>query len=97
MGTNNTLPVIEHATTFFNANGRVVIQMDEGWVFWDENMYRNYTDENGNVIPPLPEDISYFRRYTYSPNTDFSKIHPVDETTVPADQIFGTGNNHETI
>lgn len=83
------LPTIEHATVTLNERNRVVIQMHDGWVFWDRNHFG--TDENGNFIEPeFPEDIAYFRYGVYSPATDFAaRIVVVAETDVPADQIFG--------
>lgn len=92
---SNNIPVIEHATVTVNEGGYIIIQMDEGWVFWDENMYRDYMDEEGNIIPPAPEDINYYRYGGYPPTADFTKIHAVDETTVNPDQIFNKGNDHE--
>lgn len=83
------LPTIEHATVTLNVRNRVVIQMDEGWVFWDRASFG--TDENGNFIEPdAPEYISYSRYGVYAPNTDFdARIVVVAESEVPADQIFG--------
>lgn len=82
------LPNIPHATVTLNVRNRVVIQMDEGWVFWDR--YEYGTDENGNYIEPLPEEISYSRYGVYSPATDFdARIVVVAEREVPENQIFG--------
>lgn len=82
------LPTIPHATVTLNVRNRVVIQMDDGWVFWDRNHYG--TDENGNFIEPLPEEMMYFRYGVYAPTTDFDNcIVVVAETEAPADQIFG--------
>lgn len=83
------LPTIAHATVTLNVRNRVVIQMDDGWVYYDRNHYG--TDENGNYIEPLPEEIYYYRYGVYSPTTDFdARIVVVAESEVPADQIFGT-------
>ena len=84
------LPTIAHATVTLNVRNRVVIQMDEGWVYWDRNDFGK--DENGNYIEPEnPEDISYFRYGVYSPTTDFDGcIVVVAESEVPENQIFGT-------
>lgn len=67
----NTLPQIAHAKTEFNRWGRVVITMDEGWQYWDRQDYG--TDEKGEYLEPLPEDISYSCRGVFSPKTDFER------------------------
>lgn len=92
------LPTIAHATVTLNPRNRVVIQMDEGYVFYDRNDYSELIDEEGNPREPLPEEISYFRYAVYSPATDFdNRIVVVAESEVPADQIFGIENNTETM
>lgn len=92
------LPVIEHATVTLNPRNRVVIQMNEGYVFYDKDHYTGLTDENGNPREPLPEEICYYRYGVYSPATDFAnRIVVVAESEVPDNQIFGTGNTSETI
>lgn len=93
--TDYTLPVIEHATVSFNQWNRVVIQMDDGWVFYDKNDYR---DENGELFDPEPDEICYSRYAVYSPEFDFDQYFVVvDETTVPAIQIYGIGDKTETV
>lgn len=84
-----TLPNIEHASVTLNEYGRVVIRMDAGWVFWDRNDYR---DENGEVYDPPAEWICYSRYGVFSPQYDFSGFVVAAESEVPADQIFGKGN-----
>ena len=69
-----SLPNIPHATVSYNARGRVVIQMDEGWVYYNTESYADLTDDEGNPREPYPEEISYFRYGVYSPTTDFSVI-----------------------
>lgn len=81
---SNVLPTIAHAETSFNANGRVVIQMNDGWVFYDLREYPEGT---------AAEDICYYRYGVYPADYDFTKIIPVDETTIESWQIFGAGNN----
>lgn len=91
------LPVIEHATVTLNPRNRVVIQMNDGYVFYDRDNYADLTDEDGNPREPLPEEISYFRYGVFSPATDFdNRIVVVAESDVPADQIFGLGDDHVT-
>lgn len=86
-----TLPNIPHATVTLNVRNRVVIQMDDGWVFWDRQDYTDYTDEEGNPRDPSPEDIAYFRYGVYGPTTDFdNRIVVVAESEVPDYRIFGT-------
>ena len=84
------LPTIPHATVTLNVRNRVVIQMHEGWVYWNRAVFGR--DENGNFIEPEnPEDISYFRYGVYSPTFDFDNcIVVVAESEVPENQIFGT-------
>lgn len=88
MSTNNTLPVIAHADVSFNQWGRVVIQMHEGWVYWDREHYE--IDDEGNYITPEADEIQYFRYGVYSATTDFdARIVVVAESEVPENQIFG--------
>lgn len=86
---SNTIPTIAHATVTANAYGRYNIVMDDGWVFWDRSDYG--TDENGNFVEPLPEEICYSRAgYNYPADYDFdNRIVVVAEADVPANQIFG--------
>lgn len=76
---SNTLPTIAHAETSFNEWGRVVIQMDDGWVFYRLDSYPEGTPA---------EDICYFGYGVFSANYDFTNIVVVDETTVESWQIF---------
>ena len=85
----DTLPTIAHATVTLNQWGRVVIQMNSGWVFYDLREYPEGTPA---------EDICYYGYGVYSPDYDFNNIIVVDETTVDADQIYDNGNKpDETI
>lgn len=77
---NIVLPNIEHATVTLNERNRVVIQMDDGYVFYWLNMYPEGTP---------PEDICYSRYCVVSPTTDFTQFVVVAESDVPADQIYG--------
>jgi len=91
------LPTIAHATVTLNPRNRVVIQMDSGWVFYDRNDYVDLVDFEGNPREPLPEEISYFRYGVFSPATDFdNRIVVVAESDVPANRIFGSGQQTET-
>lgn len=84
-----SLPVIEHATVALNENNRVVIRMDDGWVFYRLDLFPDGTPS---------EDIAYSRYGVFPPpeNFEFSNIVVVAESEVPADQIFGNPN-HETM
>lgn len=77
------LPTIEHATVTLNANNRVVIQMDEGWVFYRTTVYPEGTPE---------EDICYFSYGVFGLTTDFSAFVVVDASTVSEDQIYSLKN-----
>lgn len=78
------LPTIEHATVTLNTRNRVVIQMDEGWVFFDTYDYKDYVDDEGNPRKPLPDEISYYKYAVYAPMTDFiSRICVTDENGIP--------------
>ena len=90
---NITLPNIPHATVTLNERNRVIIRMDDGWVFWDTRDFGVGED----FVEPFPQDICYYRYGSFSPQTDFSTIIVVDETTIPADQIYGGGNNDHEI
>lgn len=90
------LPVIAHASVTLNVRNRVIIDMDDGWVFYDRADYADFTDDEGNPREPYPEEISYFRWGSYAPDTDFdARIVVVAEADVPANQIFGGENNPE--
>lgn len=85
------LPTIPHADVSLNPRNRVVIQMHDGWVYYDASDYEGLTDSEGNPCEPTPEEISYFRYGVFSPTADFAnRIVVVPEDSVPADQIFGT-------
>ena len=77
---NNVLPVIEHATVTLNERNRVVVQMDEGWVFYRLDMFPEGTP---------PERIAYSRYGVFSLEYDYSNFVVVSESDVPADRIFG--------
>lgn len=82
-----SLPNIEHTTVTLNERGRVIVQMDAGWVFYDK---RDYVDMNGEQYTPSYEEISYFRYGVFSPQTDIENVLVVvDETTINPDQIYG--------
>lgn len=83
------LPTIAHATVTLNVRNRVIIDMDDDWVFYDRADYG--TDENGDYITPPAEEFIYSRWGSYAPDTDFdARIVVVAEDEVPTDQIFGT-------
>lgn len=89
------LPTIPHADVSLNVRNRVIIQMHEGWVFYDR---RDYVDDEGNFREPDPTEICYSRYGSFSPANDFDAIIVVvAESEVPADQIFGTDNDHEVM
>lgn len=76
---SNTLPTIAHAETSFNEWGRVVVQMDNGWIFYRLDSYPEGTPA---------EDICYSRYGVFPADYDFTNIIVVDETTVESWQIF---------
>lgn len=76
---SNTLPAIAHAETSFNEWGRVVVQMDNGWIFYRLDSYPEGTPA---------EDICYSRYGVFPADYDFTNIIVVDETTVESWQIF---------
>lgn len=88
-GTNVVIPNITHATATLNQWNRVVLRMNDGYVFWDRNDYR---DEKGEMYEPTPEEIGYSRYGVFSQATDFSTFEEAAESDVPANQIFGSGN-----
>lgn len=89
-----SLPNIPHATVSYNQWNRVVIQMDDGYVFCAMQDYDGLTDEDGNPREPYPEELAYYRYGVFSPATDFTRFVVEAETDVPANQIFGLENNH---
>lgn len=92
------LPNIEHITASTNQYGGTVIQADVGYVFYDRYDYMNLTDEEGNPREPLPEEILYSRYAVFAPSVSAAEIEDrlvvLPESEVPADQIFGTGDDH---
>ena len=89
-----SMPTIANATV--NPR-RVDIIANDGYVMYNLDQY-TFTDDEGNPRDPLPSEISYFRAFYNLPVTfDFTKIIVVPESDVPANQIFGTGNNTETV
>lgn len=93
-------PNIEHANTYINRFGATVVEMHEGFVCYDRNDYADLTDEEGNPREPMPEELSYFRAKYYPPSVTAEEIEArivvVAEAEVPADQIFGAGDDHVT-
>lgn len=83
-----TLPNIPHATVTLNVRNRVIIQMDDGYVFVNMANYDDLTDEDGNPREPYPEELSYFRYGVFSPQTDFERFVVVEEDSVSQEQIF---------
>jgi hypothetical protein len=75
-GTNVVIPNVTHATATLNQWNRVVLRMNDGYVFWDRNDYR---DENGEMYEPTSEEIGYSRYGVFSPETDFSTFVIVKE------------------
>ena len=95
---STVIPTIEHATVTLNQWGRYVVQTDDGYAFYDKRDYESLTDEDGNPREPLPEEISYFRYGVFSPATDIANCLVVKaDSEVPADQIFGVGDETDTI
>lgn len=97
-----SLPTITNATVQLNRWGNVEIIMDNGYVYYDRDNYLDLTDDEGNSREPLPEEISYFRYGVYPRSISNEEIERrivvVAESDVPADQIFGVGDdNHEII
>lgn len=89
---NLTIPNITHADAYLNENNAVILDMDDGYVFWDK---KDYT-YNGVYEEPAPEDILYSRWASLSATRDFSLLIEVTESEVPSNQIFGTGNKTVT-
>ena len=89
---------IEHITATTRPSGATAITADEGYVFYDSYNYRDLTDEEGNPREPLPEEILYFRYKVFARSVTAAEIEDrlvvLPESEVPADQIFGTGNDH---
>lgn len=77
------LPVIEHATVTLNPRNRVVITMDDGWVFTRTDLWPEGTPA---------EDICYFRYGVFAPRSDWSFLVIVDESTLDPDQIYSLPN-----
>lgn len=75
-GTSVVIPNITNATATLNQWNRVVLHMNDGYVFWDRNDYR---DEKGEMYEPTPEEIGYSRYGVFSPETDFSTFVVIKE------------------
>ena len=95
-----SLPNIEHVTATTRPSGATALTADEGYVFYDKNVYSGLTDENGNPRDPRPDEISYFRYKVFAASVTAEQIEArivvVAESTVPENQIFGAGDNHVT-
>lgn len=78
---SDNLPIIEHATVFYNQYGSITVQMDSGYVFYRADIFPDETPA---------EDIAYSRRGVFQTDFDFSNIIVVAESDVPADQIYGS-------
>jgi hypothetical protein len=77
---NIVLPNIEQAKVTLNENGRVVVRMNDGFVFWDRN---DYKDENGEMYEPTPKEVGFSRFGIFSPETDFSTFVVIAESEIP--------------
>lgn len=98
MSTRN-LPVIENATVEIYRNNYWKITANEGYVFWDRADYTDY--ETGMWREPAPEEIAYSRMCLCPQSIGVEAIEArivvVPEADVPADQIFGTTPETETM
>ena len=63
-----SLPKINHATVKYNEYGNISITMNDGYVFYDKNSYKNLTDDNGKPRKPLDKEI-YYSNYIVFPNS----------------------------
>lgn len=92
-----SLPNIEHITATYRPSGAIAITADTGYVFYDRCDYEGLTDDDGNPREPLPEEMLYFRYRVFGKSVTAEKIEArivlVAESEVPANQIFGTGND----
>jgi hypothetical protein len=93
-GNDIVIPNLTNANVTVNERNRVIIDMNDGYVFWDRKDYR---DENGEMYEPTPEEIGYSRWGSFSPTRDFSTLEEAVEADVPADQIYGDTPDHETV
>ena len=78
---SDNLPIIEHATVFYNQYGSITVEIDSGYVFYRADIFPDETPA---------EDIAYSRRGVFQTDFDFSNIIVVAESDVPADQIYGS-------
>ena len=78
---NLTIPNITHADAYLNENNAVILDMDDGYVFWDK---KDYT-YNGVYEEPAPEDILYSRWASLSATRDFSLLIEAVESSVTHD------------
>lgn len=81
-----TKPEIAHADVSINERNRVVIQMHEGYSFYDKAAYEGLTDEDGNAREPMPDEITYSQYGVFAPDTDFdARFVIVKDGEAPAD------------
>ena len=81
-----TIPEIAHADVSINERNRVVIQMHEGYSFYDRSAYEGLTDEEGNAREPKPDEIAYSKYGVFAPDTDFNaRFVVVKDGETPAD------------
>lgn len=95
------LPNIEHIISAYRPSGAISITAESGYVFYDKNDFADLTDEDGNPREPLLEELYYIRYRVFGISVTAeeieSRIVVVAEADVPADQIFGVGQEAETI
>lgn len=89
---NLTIPNITHADAYLNENNAVILDMDDGYVFWDKKDYTYH----GVYEEPAPEDICYSRWGSFPASWNFAGVMEAVESEVPSDQVFGTGNKPVT-
>ena len=81
-----TKPEIAHADVDINERGRVIIQMHNGYSFYDKAAFNGLTDEEGNARGPLPEEITYSKFGVFAPDTDFeARFVVVKDGETPTD------------
>jgi hypothetical protein len=85
---NNVLPKIEHADVTLNERNRVVIQMDEGWVFYRLDVFPD----------GAPTDKKAYSSYgVLSLDYDYSNFIVIAESEIPEEpEIPETPEEPET-
>lgn len=102
---NVYVPIIENATVtyYYNANNilRYIITANSGYVLYSQREYDEivYAIESGDLMGDVMDYLTFSREKYVGATHNFDDVKTILESEVPADSIFGGGNddNHEVM